>query len=232
MLHVNIRGWRSHCDELSAYLNLLEHKPTLVAINESFVNRSVLVVLPGYVLVGRRDRHCSDVNPHIDNLQSWGGILLFVAQEYDGAVVQVLESDTAERLWFILHCDVGPILVCIWYRPPAPSDISSISTLDSELSQLRNDVIGTAIIGDLNCHHARWLYHSAGVSTEGRALHRFCMENGFQEFVKQPTRQSYLLDLVLSDWVMLYPHVFCLQLLITILFWLVSIFHLMCFRVL
>ena len=41
VLHVNIRGWRSHCDELSAYLNLLEQKPTLVAINESFVSRSV-----------------------------------------------------------------------------------------------------------------------------------------------------------------------------------------------
>ena len=66
-----------------------------------------------------------------------------MAQEYDGVVVQVLESDTAERLRFILHCDVGAILVCICDRPLAPSDISSIPTLDSELSQLRNDVIGT-----------------------------------------------------------------------------------------
>ena len=78
-------------------------------------------------------------------------------------------------------------------------DISSICTLQEELSQLRNDVIGTAIIGDVNCHHARWLFHSSGVSTEGRALHRFCMSNGFQEFVKKPTREDYLLEVVLSD---------------------------------
>ena len=152
VLLVNIRGWRSHCDELSAYVSILEEKPKLIAVNESFLNESVKISLPGYVLVGRRDRNSSDINTHIDNLQSWGGILLFVASEFDGAVIKVSESSSAERLWFVLHCDVGPILLCVWYRPPAAGDISSICTLQEELSQLRNDVIGTAIIGDVNCH--------------------------------------------------------------------------------
>ena len=87
----------------------------------------------------------------------------------------------------------------LWYRPPAPGNISSISTLESELSLLRNDVIGTIIVGDLNCHHARWLYHSSSVTTEGCALQRFCMESGFQQIVRGPTRGEYLLDLVLTD---------------------------------
>ena len=68
-----------------------------------------------------------------------------------------------------------------------------------ELTQLRHDVIGTVIIGDLNCHHIKWLYHSSGMSTKGRALHRFAMENGLEQMVKAPTRKEYLLDLVLSD---------------------------------
>ena len=72
VLHVNIRGWRSHCDELSAYLNLLEQKPKLVAMNESFLHRSVLVALLGHVLVGRRDQDSSQVNIQIHD---WGGIL-------------------------------------------------------------------------------------------------------------------------------------------------------------
>ena len=80
ILQVNIRGWRSHCDELSAYINLLDSKPQIVAINESFLNKSVPAVLPGYCLVGRRDR-TADVNAHLDQLQSFGGILLFVTSE-------------------------------------------------------------------------------------------------------------------------------------------------------
>jgi hypothetical protein len=41
LLHINIRGWRSHSDELSSYLHALPEKPKLIALNETFVNRSV-----------------------------------------------------------------------------------------------------------------------------------------------------------------------------------------------
>ena len=113
LLHINIRGWRSHSDELSSYLHALPEKPKLIALNETFVNRSVSVFLPGYKIVGRRDRVTDEMNVHIDNLQSWGGILLCVSSELDGSVIEVLKFDTAERLWFILHCDIGPILLCL-----------------------------------------------------------------------------------------------------------------------
>ena len=68
-----------------------------------------------------------------------------------------------------------------------------------ELNKIENRNENVIIIGDLNCHHARWLYHSNGVSTEGRALERLRLSNGFQEFVRKPTREKYLLDLVLTD---------------------------------
>ena len=77
---------------------MLDTKPKLVAVNESFLNKSIVVTLPGYTLIGRKDRDCSDINSHIDNLQSWGGILLFVSSELDGSVIEVLKFDTAERL--------------------------------------------------------------------------------------------------------------------------------------
>ena len=198
-MHISIRGWRSHSDELSSYLHALPEKPKLIALNETFVNRSVSVFLPGYKIVGRRDRVTDEMNVHIDNLQSWGGILLFVSEEFDGAVVEISRSTTAERLWFTVHCDAGPFLLCICYRPPAASDISSISTLTTELDQLREGHIGTAIVGDLNCHNSRWLRYSSCVSVEGRTLHRFSMESRLHQLVKEPTRGDHLLDLVLSD---------------------------------
>ena len=126
--------------------------------------------------------------------------MFLVSSELDGSVIEVLKFDSAERLWFILHCDIGPILLCVcWYRLPAPGGINSISTLSDELSQLRDDFIGTIIAGDLNCHHIRWLYHSSGTTIEGRALHRCSMENGLTQIVKSLTRGRYLLDLVLTD---------------------------------
>ena len=76
LLHINTRGWRSHSDELSSYLHALPEKPKLIALNETFINRSVKVFLPAYKIVGRRDRETDEINAHIDNLQSWGGILL------------------------------------------------------------------------------------------------------------------------------------------------------------
>ena len=141
VLHVNIRGWRSHVDELAAYVELLPQKPSFIAVNETFLNRSVKVELPGYVVAGRRDRFSSETNPCVDNLQTFGGVLLLAAQEYDGSLVEVLRSDTAERLWFVLHCNVGPVLLCVWYRPPCPGDISAISTFNDELQCLRDDAI-------------------------------------------------------------------------------------------
>ena len=198
-LHLNIRGWRSHVDELRGYLDLLEAKPKVIAVNDTFLNQSVSVDLPGYKVVGRRDRFSTNVNAHVDNLQSWGGILLLVACELDGSVVEVLSSDTAERMWFILHCDVGPVLLCVWYRPPSPGDISAISTFESEFHLLRDDVIGTIVMGDLNCHHTHWLRFSSHVSTEGRCLQRCCVANGLHQVVKQATRGEHMLDLVLTD---------------------------------
>ena len=53
-------------------------------------------------------------------------------------------------------------------------------------------------MGDMNVHQSRWLYYSASVTPEGRALHNFCCKFGFEECVRKPTR-AYLLDLVLTD---------------------------------
>ena len=131
--------------------------------------------------------------------KTWGGVLVLVAKELDGFVVEVLSSETAERLWFLLHCDVGPMLLCVWYRPPCPGDISGISTFHDELQSLRDDVLGTLVLGDLNCHHTGWLRFSSGVSTEGRFLKQTCATNGLLQKVQEPTREGYLLDLCLSD---------------------------------
>lgn len=68
-----------------------------------------------------------------------------------------------------------------------------------DLQLLRQDVLGTIVVGDLNCHNSRWLRFSTSVSTEGRCLQRVCVTNGLLQKLQEPTQQQFLLYLCLTD---------------------------------
>ena len=54
-------------------------------------------------------------------------------------------------------------------------------------------------MGDLNVHHAKWLRFSNGNSIVGADLKAFSENYGLHQLVKEPTRNEYLLDLLLTD---------------------------------
>ena len=114
-------------------------------------------------------------------------------------VTLLLTSDVAERLWFQLHTNKGPYLLCAWYRPPAQGEVETIASFVAELSELRNSAIGTMLIGDLNLHSKRWLVRSASNSKEGERMKDVCKDEGLRQLVRKPTRGDYLLDLVITD---------------------------------
>ena len=190
MFHLNLRGYLSHIAEVTALLRGFAEKPMLVSLNETFLTRAAEhVELEGYGLLARRDR----------GNQWGGGVLVFVLTEYLPRVTLVEKSAVAERIWAIVHADRGPYLVCCWYRPPAPGDIESISTFEAEYKKHRDGVLGTFVLGDLNVHSVRWLYHSAGESVEGRCLAEAAKRLGLRQLVREPTRGKYLLDIALTD---------------------------------
>ena len=90
-------------------------------------------------------------------------------------------------------------MICGWYRPPCRGKILSIANLREEYMNLHANPIGTFIIGDMNVHQIRWLEYSRENSPEGAALESFCGDFGFRECIRQPTRNEYLLDLMLTD---------------------------------
>ena len=55
------------------------------------------------------------------------------------------------------------------------------------------------LMGDLNVHHAKWLRFSNGNSIVGADLKAFSENYGLHQLVKEPTRNEYLLDLLLTD---------------------------------
>ena len=189
--HVNMRGLYSHSAELAAHFPRYGY-PSLITFNETFFNRAVQrVSLAGYVEVSRFDRR---------NGQDQGGITFFTRACYSERVV-FLEHGGAfdERSWHCLHSDVGPVLICVCYRPPNRGELDSIYRFISEWSRLSASHIGTLVLGDLNIHHTHWL-GSSHTDIEGTLLFHFCVDYGFDQYVDDPTHiDGNRLDFVLSD---------------------------------
>ena len=191
MFHINIRGFISHSDELSAVLEA-EKWPTYVGITESKLNNPVQEpVLHGYRLVSRRDRGGGSPG---------GGILMFAREGFEDTIVHIENSKEFEHTWHVIHSDRGPILAGLCYRPPCKGEVRSIDALETELVRLRSGCVGTLIMGDFNAHEKDWLRFSSGTSAEGRRLRDVCCDNSLTEFTGKPTHEhGNLLDLTLSD---------------------------------
>ena len=190
IVHLNIHGFVSHRIELEVRLHMLGYPP-LVGLTETFLDKSAKSLeLHGYTLVSRLDRR---------NGQHCGGIALFARSDVAESIVHVGDSDLHERSWHMLHSDLGPILLGLWYRRPAYGEVASIKALDDEIKQHATTAIGIMLIGDFNVHHKSWLKYSHSTTPEGRELFGKCCLYGLAECVRQPTRGQYLLDLVLTD---------------------------------
>ena len=187
-LHHNIRGFLSHKYELEVLLEANNY-PMLVALTETFLNRSVQVPkLLGYTVVGRRDRG--------KRRRQKGGIILFARQETARYVALLVGSDHAERLWAVVHTDVGPILFGVWYLRPIYGEVHNINSLESELLLHGHGTPGSIICGDMNVHHIGWLTHSNTTTPEGRSLFDLCCVHLCLNAPRnQPEGNTYLISL-------------------------------------
>ena len=194
IMHVNIQGLRSHLTELCAVIRLSAEPPDIVCVNETFLDKAVeQIELEGFKVVGRRDRS------HNGDDRNCGGVIVFAKTEIADLVTLLLTSEASERMWFQIHAENGPYLLCSWYRPPVQGEVESIATFGKELDSLRNQALGTVLVGDLNLHSQRWLHYSSRNSVEGETMRKLCLELGLRQIVREPTRGYYLLDLVVTD---------------------------------
>ena len=89
ILHLNIRGFLSHKSELKARIRLMPSLPTLICLNETFLDKSLdNIVLDGYSLISRRDRQDDS---------GWGGICCFALTDFASNIVCISTSSVAER---------------------------------------------------------------------------------------------------------------------------------------
>lgn len=115
------------------------------------------------------------------------------------SVVHVGDSEDDERSWHVIHANSGPILVCVWYRPPCAGETSSIQRFEKEYAKFLVQGVSFLAFGIFNVHNKDWLRHSSHNSPEGTELEILCCSHGLTQHVQRPTRGAHLLDLVLSD---------------------------------
>ena len=120
------------------------------------------------------------------------------AEERSRDIDHIENPIDAERSWRMIHADVGPILLGVWYRPPDASDVHT-SSLAAELQRLSKGMAGTIVVGDMNIHHARWLRFPNGTTGISQFLQDLCVAEGIAQCVHEPPRGDYLFGSVLSD---------------------------------
>ena len=101
---------------------------------------------------------------------------MFAETSMAESVTLLHKSSIHERVWIIVHSNLGPLLIACWYRPPVQGETESIRTLREEWDELSSEAVGAIIVGDMNIHHQRWLRRSARNSVEGEELHKFCLD--------------------------------------------------------
>ena len=184
---VNIQCMLARLPELCHHLEN-EH-PHVVCIQETWLDQSVKDVnVPGYTVCSRRDRHEGS---------NRGGVLTLRRNDFNG-LVHIANTADEERSWHFLKTGIETFLLGNWYRPGA-SDFDGFATLYSEVGEYFTQVNGIVLMGDLNIHHQRWLRYSRENTRIGGEMKAFCDFHGLQQLVREPTRNEYLLDLVISD---------------------------------
>ncbi len=57
-------------------------------------------------------------------------------------LTHVSDSDSAERSWYLIHTDLGPVSLCLWYRPKETL-LSDTRIFEEELDRFSKDCIGS-----------------------------------------------------------------------------------------
>ena len=101
--------------------------------------------MEGFAIVGRRDRSYGN------DVRKCGGIIVYARNDIADHVTLVHTSDESERLWLQVHTDNGPYLLCVWYRPPVPGEVQSITSFEKELDDMRGNALGTLLWATSTC---------------------------------------------------------------------------------
>ena len=131
----------SRVAELSARLRLMECKPSVLCLTETWADKGLPTMrIEDYTLKSGHDR--------ADSRQG-GGVAVLALERLAHRVTFLGNSPVAERSW---GSDHGPYVIGCWYRPPAPGEVDTIRSLKEEVQSHAANAVGCVVLGDLNYH--------------------------------------------------------------------------------
>ena len=163
----------------------------ILAVTETFLDEDILdsELIDDNFTIFRRDR-----NRH------GGGVMLVVDATIPAKRRQDLETD-CELLWIELSLSPTNILFGVFYNPPDSSG-STLVQLSSSLKAIINTSTPIIISGDFNLPNIDWSETSPSPTTYSTKAHLLCElldEFNLQQLVTEPTRNSNILDLLITN---------------------------------
>ena len=164
------------------------HQIDILAVTETFLDSSIsdAEICPRNYVV-----FCSDRSRH------GGGVLIFVRDDLKCLLRHDLNSFCDELLWVELSTFSGPLLFGVFYRPPSQGVTDLLALNNCLLSVTHYSVI---MCGDFNVPNINWSVTFPTVSSPvANALCDLVRDDFLHQLVLNPTRESSLLDLVLTN---------------------------------
>jgi exonuclease III len=139
-----------------------------------------------------------------------GGVCAFVRKSFKSreVIIELPETDPqVEMICFEFDtaagseaCGESKYRVFLVYRTPSPEKaVELIKRIVECLSKNVKKDSPTFIVGDFNFPDADWEPGQDRIFTRRKDFHRFVLENGFKQLVKDPTRKDSFLDLVFTN---------------------------------
>ena len=187
VLYVNSRSLRNKFSELEEAV--LTENYDIIGLTETWLNLEARDYLAEYNIPGYTIFEKSRVN------RNGGGILLYIKNNLNPVQVSKPLITNVDALYVLLKDNNGAKLaIVLLYRPPAQS-VQTDRDIYDQISEL-SDVHDAIIIGDFNLPVKHWGQQLT--SHHGHDLYSNLKESSLTQFVKHPTRDKHILDLVLA----------------------------------
>ena len=187
-LYLNIRSIRSNFSELKSII--YSENFDIVALTETFINTDRIDLPTEYNIPGYKFFHKDRKNSR------GGGVGLYIKEMLHPTEIEIIQDHNIEVLNTEISTVSGKVNISVVYRRP-----SQVKELDILMyDRLKTVITGknSIIMGDFNLPEINWNDHSFVESESGRLIN-FIEDNFLFQFVKEPTRNHNILDLIMSN---------------------------------
>ena len=187
MYYVNARSLRNKFSDLEELA--FTEKYDIIGVTESWLNLQNRDFLAEYNIPGYVTFEKSRVN------KNGGGVIFYIKASLNPVLLSKPIIPNVDALFMLLKDNSGKKLaIILTYRPPA-QPVQIDCDLYDQISEI-SDTHDVVIMGDFNLPVTKW--GASLTSHHGHDLYNNLQDSSLIQFVKRPTRNNHVLDLVFA----------------------------------